>query len=387
MLPPSRKWERADKRFDLAKEPNEANRFGWVVEVDPFDAGVRPASTPRLGRFKHEGANIHVADDGNVVAYMGDDERFDYLYKFVSSRKMMDGRSQAALRHNLTLLDSGTLYVAKFSGNSAAEIDGIGQAADRRRVRRHRRVDPAGAHRRGRPGESLVDGMTADEVPVFTRLAGDKVGATKMDRPEDVEPSPTTGKVYAALTNNTNRGVGGNAGGRRGQPAQQQQARAHPRDSPRTTPTTRTTFTWRLPLVCGDPTDADTYFGGYDKTKVSPDLLPRQRGVRPRRQPVDLHRRQRAGQSNDGLFASPLEGPKRGHLKQFLTVPHGAETCGPIVADDDVTCSSRCSTRVRSPAPAPTTRRRTGPTAATRSRVPPSWRCGSRAAGSASDPR
>ncbi len=124
----SRRWERAQERFDLARHPNEAHRFGWIVEIDPYD----PASTPRkhtaMGRFKHEGANVIVSRTGQVVAYMGDDERFDYLYKFVSDKKYIPGNSPWARKHNLTLLESGTLYVAKLTGDSpAAEIDGTGR--------------------------------------------------------------------------------------------------------------------------------------------------------------------------------------------------------------------------------------------------------------------
>ena len=133
----SRKWERADERFDLAKHPNEAHRFGWVVEIDPFDPESRPRKHTALGRFKHEGANVIVAKDGHVVAYMGDDERFDYLYKFVSDKKFMKGNSWAARKHNLTLLESGTLYVAKLDQHQRRRDRRLGQAAHRRRVQRH----------------------------------------------------------------------------------------------------------------------------------------------------------------------------------------------------------------------------------------------------------
>jgi secreted PhoX family phosphatase len=116
-----RRWEHFADRFDIAKEPNEPNRFGWVVEIDPYD----PTSTPRkrtaLGRFEHEAAEPRLTRDGRVALYMGDDARFDYLYKYVSEETYRKGDSRAAREHNMELLDEGTLYVAKFTGDSPAE--------------------------------------------------------------------------------------------------------------------------------------------------------------------------------------------------------------------------------------------------------------------------
>ncbi|MGH3738448.1 MAG: PhoX family protein, partial [Micromonosporaceae bacterium] len=170
----SRKWERADERFDLTAHPHEAHRQGWIVEVDPFS----PESTPRkhtaLGRFKHEGANMIVAGNGRAVAYMGDDERFDYMYKFVSDKTVKSGTTPADRAHNLTVLETGTLYVAKFAFTSADEIDGSGKLPSDGAFNGTGEWIPL-----VRGGESLVDGMSAEEVLVFTRLAGDKVGATK----------------------------------------------------------------------------------------------------------------------------------------------------------------------------------------------------------------
>ncbi|MEJ3748324.1 PhoX family phosphatase [Actinomycetes bacterium KLBMP 9797] len=324
----SRKWDRADERFDLAKHPNEANRFGWIVEVDPLDPEAKPRKHTALGRFKHEGANVIVAKDGRVVAYMGDDERFDYLYKFVSDKKVMKGDSWTARRHNLTLLESGTLYVAKFEYTSASEIDGSGKLPS------DGAFNGAGRWIKLVQGnKSFVDGMTAAEVLTFTRLAGDKVGATKMDRPEDVEPSLLTGKVYVALTNNSNRGTGTN-------PAADE---ANPRNANRhgqvlelvedRADNAAETFTWSLPIVCGDPTDASTYFAGYDKTKVSPISCPDNVAFDGAGN-LWISTDGNALGSNDGLFATAIEGPERGHLKQFLTVPIGAETCGPFITTD-----------------------------------------------------
>ncbi len=125
---PDRRWDQVDPRFDLSKEPNEVNRFGWIVELDPYDPQSVPKKRTALGRFKHEGATVRIAEDGRVVAYSGDDERFDYIYKFVSKGTFDPGEGQQARAHNMTLLDEGDLYVGQFRGDSPeAEIDGTGR--------------------------------------------------------------------------------------------------------------------------------------------------------------------------------------------------------------------------------------------------------------------
>ncbi|SMG22057.1 hypothetical protein SAMN06295981_1233 [Corynebacterium pollutisoli] len=321
-----RKWELFDDRFDVAKEPNEVNRFGYVIEIDPMDPESTPIKHTALGRFKHEAGNIHITDDGTVVCYSGDDARFEYLYKFVSSRQVEEGN----LAHNMTLMDHGTLYVAVMEGNSPqSEIDGSGElpkdgAFDGEgRWEKLLTVDEDGN------AESHVDGFTAEEVAIFTREAADAVGATKMDRPEDVEASPVTGKVYMALTNNKYRGA----------------AEKSKEDVMEHAPVKENknglvmeidddhageAFTWNLILVCGDPEEAYTYFGGFDKEKVSPISCPDNLAF-------DEHGNLwistdgNALGSNDGLYALAVEGENRGELKCFLTVPYAAETCGPIV--------------------------------------------------------
>ncbi|KZF07059.1 phosphatase, partial [Rhodococcus sp. EPR-279] len=327
-----RKWETFDKRFDLAQEPNEANRFGYIVEVNPWDPQSAPIKHTALGRFKHEAATIYVTDDGTVVAYSGDDERFDYMYKFVSSRKMMPGTGAAAMRNNLTLLDAGTLYVATLTGDSPDEIDGSGTLPASGEFKGTGTWVPLLRTNEDGRGESLVDGMTAEEVAVFTRLAGDKVGATKMDRPEDFEPNPVTGKVYVALTNNANRGTEGKAGA----------DEANPRNTNKNGQVLEleddhagTSFTWNLLLVCGDPNEADTYFGGFDKSQVSPISCPDNLAFDSKGN-LWVSTDGNALDSNDGLFAVVLDGPRRGETRQFLTVPAGGETCGPIVSDERV---------------------------------------------------
>ncbi|MFE0487665.1 PhoX family protein [Streptomyces griseoaurantiacus] len=327
-----RKWERFDKRFDLAQEPNEVHRFGYVVEFDPYD----PASTPRkhtaLGRFKHEAATVRMTADGRPVVYSGDDERFDYFYKFVGSKRMRAGNGRAARAHNLTLLDEGTLYVARLTGDSpAAEIDGTGKpTADGEFDGGGEWIPLATATATG--AVSHVEGMTAEEVFVFTRLAGDRAGATKMDRPEDIEPSPRTGKVYVALTNNTNRGRSGYAAADEANPRNANKHGHVLELTERGGRAEATAFGWSLFLVAGDPEDPATYFAGFPKDRVSPVSCPDNVAFDPHGNLWISTDGNQLG-SHDGLFGVAVRGERRGELKQFLTVPTGAETCGPLVQE------------------------------------------------------
>ncbi|WP_240137014.1 PhoX family protein [Streptomyces sp. MUM 178J] len=322
-----RKWERFDKRFDAAQEPNEPHRFGWVVELDPYDPHSTPRKRTALGRFKHEAAQPRLTADGRPVVYMGDDERFDYFYKFVSSKRMKKGNSRHAREHNATLLDEGTLYVAKLTGDSPQDIDGSGKLPS------DGEFDGSGVWIPLATGDtSHVPGMTAEEVYVFTRLAADKVGATKMDRPEDVEPSPRTGRVYVALTNNTNRGKDGHPAADEANPRNlnkhgQVLELAEHWDDP-----AGDGFAWRLFLVAGDPEDPATYYAGFPKEKVSPISCPDNVAFDDHGNLWISTDGNKLG-SHDGLFGVATRGERRGEIKQFLTVPAGAETCGPIIQD------------------------------------------------------
>lgn len=329
-----RKWERLHERFDLAKEPNEFNRFGWVVEINPMDPNSTPVKHTSMGRFKHEAANVHVADDGTVVCYSGDDARFEYIYKFVSSKKVKEGD----IAHNMTILDEGTLYVASLEGNSPeGEITGDGDLpADGE-------FDGTGTWHKlltvtENGAESHVEGFTPEEVAVYTRLAADKVGATKMDRPEDFEVNPVNEKIYVALTNNSYRGATG------------ENAKKSEEDVKEYAPIRENKnglvmeidddfageeFTWNVLLVCGDPNAAYSYFGGFDKEKVSPISCPDNVAFDSYGN-LWIATDGNALEANDGLYAVGLEGENRGQTKLFLTVPEGAETCGPIVTDERV---------------------------------------------------
>lgn len=326
--PSSNGWEADEPRWDTrnAGYENATNQFGWIVEIDPHDPTSTPVKHTALGRFKHEGANVRVDREGRVVAYMGDDEKFDYLYKFVSRGKVSKDR-----RANLRLLSEGDLFVAKFRGDSSP-IDGSG------RLTADGAFDGSGTWL---PlvagGRSMVSGMSVEEVLVYTRLAADKVGATKMDRCEDVQPSLRTGKVYVACTNNSDRGKPGKA------PADEVNPRNQNRDGHIVELTetgnraAATTFRWNLLLVAGDPAkNASAYFAGFPKDKVSPISCPDNVAfdsvgnlwISTDGAPSSIG-------YNDGLFKVTLEGRERGRVQQFLSVPTEAETCGPVIHDRD----------------------------------------------------
>lgn len=187
------RWDTHDSRFDWTIEPNESNRFGWIVEIDPFDPHSIPKKLTALGRFKHENAAMTLSNDQRVVVYMGDDQRSEYIYKFVS-----DGRydpDQPA--RNRLLLDKGILYVAKFSSETSTDSGlGTGQWI------------PLALDTPTIDGKTLGAIFTdMGELLIKTRQAADAVGATPMDRPEWVAVHPKTREVYVTLTNNADRGA------------------------------------------------------------------------------------------------------------------------------------------------------------------------------------
>ncbi|GJE27279.1 PhoX family protein [Methylobacterium organophilum] len=305
-------WGRFHPRFDLAKMPNEPNRFGWVVEIDPFDPASTPKKRTALGRFRHEGAAGITAADGRYVVYLGDDERFQHVYRFVSAARVAPDRAG-----NADLLDSGTLSVARF------EADGTG------------RWLPL-VH--GRNGLDAGNGFDSQaDVLIETRRAAKLLGATPMDRPEDMEANPKTGRVYVMLTNNAKR------------TAEQVDA-ANPRPlnlfghvieiTPDGGDQTAETFRWEVMIQCGDPakpevkatfsprTTADGWFGMPDNCAFD--------GRGRLWIATDGNNRRATGRA-DGIWAIETEGPRRGTARHFLQVPVGAEMCGPCFTPDDET--------------------------------------------------
>ena len=301
-------WGRFDDRFNVNKEPNEPNRFGWVVEVDPMDPSSTPKKRTALGRFKHEGAESVVAPNGRVVVYMGDDQKFDYVYKFVT-KAAYDAKDRAA---NKDLLDEGALYVARFDADGTVAwlplVYGQGP------LTKENGFDSQG------------------EVMIEARRAADLLEATPMDRPEDVEPDPNTGRVYVMLTNNSDRttdqldAVNARAKNQTGQIVEIIEPDGD---------FTATTSRWELLVQCGDPADEaagatwnsatseNGWFGSPDNCAVDPSG----------RLWVSTDGNQKTGAA-DGVWALDTDGEVRGTGHAFFRAPVGAEVCGPRFTDD-----------------------------------------------------
>jgi len=178
-------WHEHDERFLVDFHPNEANRFGWVIEFDPYNPNSQPVKRSALGRFSHENVAHKLAKDGRVAFYSGDDAKFEYVYKFIT-RDAWDGSQGPQNGH---LLDHGVLHVARFNDDGTGEwlplVCGQGELTEENGF------------------ESQAD------VLVHARLAADVVGATPMDRPEWVTVHPETGDVYISMSNNVKRGEEG----------------------------------------------------------------------------------------------------------------------------------------------------------------------------------
>jgi secreted PhoX family phosphatase len=306
-------WGKWYDRFDVTREPNEANRFGWIVEIDPFDPTSTPKKRTALGRMKHEGAAGIINRDGRYVVYTGDDERFDYVYKFVT-RGTVDRNNPAA---NRDLLDQGTLYVAKYSPDGTGEWLPL-------------------VH--GQSPLTAANGFNSQaDVLIEARRAGDVLGATKMDRPEDVEANPRTNKVYVILTNNADR-------------KPDQTDAANPRADNKfghiiemTVPDgdhAATRFTWEILVKCGDPavaavgasfssaTSKDGWFGMPDNCAID--------GEGRLWIATDGNSDKETGRA-DGVWGLETEGEGRATSKLFFRCPAGAELCGPAFTPDDET--------------------------------------------------
>jgi len=298
-------WGQVDKRFDISKHPNEINRAGYIVEIDPLDPASTPKKRTALGRFKHENAEVVVADNGHVVVYLGDDERSEFLYKFVSANKYNPAGG------NADLLENGALFVARFSD------DGKGEWIE---------LTPA------------ATGMASQaEVCIHTRMAASTVGATTMDRPEWVAANPLKSEAYCCLTNNKNRGKKPNKGGD-ASPVGGPNPRAGNKYGqivrwvPDNGDHTASEFSWDLFVVAGNPTVHKDERAGSDNVTAqnmfnSPDglVFDRKGGLWIQTDGNYSNKGDFAGQGNNQMLYADT---KTGDIKRFMVGPKECEITG-----------------------------------------------------------
>ena len=298
-------WARTDERFDVAKHPNESNRNGWIVEVDPTDPDSTPKKRTALGRFKHENAEVVINNDGRVVIYMGDDERGEFLYRYISNGTYAPGNDTDGLMEN------GTLYAAKFADDGTGVWMSLSAAA-------------TGA---ASEGEALI----------HARMGGSKVGATTMDRPEWVAANPNKAEVYCCLTNNKNRGVKTNRGG-----DETPVGGPNPREAnkygqivrwwPDGADHTSEGFTWDLFVMAGNPTvHTDSRAGSSNVNEGnmfnSPDGLAFDHSGLLWIQTDGKYTNEGdfAGQGNNQMLAAD---PATGEIRRFMVGPKECEVTG-----------------------------------------------------------
>lgn len=311
------RWPEHDERFDAVKNPNEPNRFGWVVEVDPMDPNSTPVKRTALGRAAHEGAWVAVTRDGRAVVYSGEDARNEYIYKFVSRDRIRPaGNGLTAAQANRELLDHGTLYVARF------DADGTGSWLPL-------------VH--GQEPLTAANGFADQgEVVIKSRQASDALRATRMDRPEWLAIDPFSGSVYCTLTNNADRGKPGMPGA----------DAANPRDGNthghiirwnETNDFDATQFRWNHLVLAGDPTQARAEARGNIRGDLfaCPDGLAfDDRGmlwVQTDAHATQMYKGEFANIGNNQMLACDLE---TGQMRRFLTGPTNCEVTGMTMTPD-----------------------------------------------------
>ena len=293
-------WQQFDPRFDLDKEPNEANRFGWVVEFDPYDPQSIPIKRTALGRFAHENVAHKIGKDGRLAFYSGDDSKFEYIYKFIT-RDAWDGTLGAS--HG-RLLDDGILYAARFKEDgSACWLPLLF----------------------GENGLTAENGFVDQaDVLIHARAAADMVGATKMDRPEWITVHPHTDDVFVSLTNNSDRGSDGKPGKDAANPRNQNLFGHIIKFSE--ADATATEFSWHVFVLGGE---------GEGEQFANPDgLYIDDRGV------LWIQTDVSSSVMNDGPFKEfgnnqmLAADPTTGEIRRFLTGPVGCEVTGVIMTPD-----------------------------------------------------
>ena len=293
-----------DARFDISKNPNEPHRAGYIVEIDPADPDSTPVKHTALGRFKHENAAYALAPDGRVIVYMGDDERGEFMYKWLSRDKYVPGGDTS------TLLSEGQLFVAKFNMDQSGEWIALTPEAT---------------------------GMSAPEIAIFSRMAASAVGATTMDRPEWIAVNPTAVEGYCCLTNNRNRGVKPNAGGddtsaNGPNPREVNNYGQIVRWRPSGDNHASNTFEWDLYVMAGNPTNQEGLYKGSSNVNAgnmfnSPDgMMFDTTGIMwIQTDGNDKNEGEFEGMGNNQMLAGD---PVTGEIRRFLTGPKGSEVTG-----------------------------------------------------------
>lgn len=308
-------WYKFDPRFDLAQEPNEPHRFGWVVEIDPLDPKARPIKRTALGRFKHENAELVIAEDGHVVVYLGDDERGEHIYRFVS-RNTYNPSDRAA---NRNLLDDGELFVARFNEDGSGEWLSL---------------------EHGQNGLTPDNGFQSQaQILIHARLAATQVGATTMDRPEWVAVHPHEPMVFCTLTNNKNRGIETHQAVNGPNPRAENHYGQIVRWLPSAGQHNAKDFQWDLFLMAGNPeVHGGTPYAGSsnitgDNMFNSPDGIGFDQGGRLWIQSDGNYSNQGdfAGQGNNQMLSAD---PKTGEIRRFLTGPVACEITGLAFTED-----------------------------------------------------
>lgn len=310
-----RNWGDHIDRFNINKEPREANRFGWMVEFDPYNPNSTPRKLTSLGRFEHEGTTVVCKPGQPLVAYTGDDDEFQCVYKFVSRDTYQPDNPE----NNRDLLVHGTLYAAKFHDDGRGEWLSLVYGQNGLDANNHF--------------------YSQADVMIECRAAAEIVGATKMDRPEDVETNPVNDCTYVMLTKNKKRKSPNSANMRGNNRAGHILEIVHPgHDGNRDH--TQTQFTWNTFILGGDPTQTDPDLRGVYGPAVSehgwftnPDNLAFDHSghmwvATDGCEDFGFH---------DGLWAVPTSGTHRAVPKHFFGCPKGAEICGPEFTPDGST--------------------------------------------------
>ncbi len=310
------RWHEHDERFDAVKNPNEPNRFGWVVELDPYDPASTPVKRTALGRAAHEGAWVALTRDRRAVVYSGEDARFEYIYKFVSRDAVKPGGGKA----NRELLDHGTLFVARFDADGKGRWLPVVQ---------------------GQGPLTAANGFADQgEVLIKARQASDALGATKMDRPEWLAIDGRDGWVYCTLTNNSSRGAANQPG----------VDAANPRANNSMGSIIRwkedgdfdaATFQWNHLVHAGDPANERAeakgnvlgdMFGCPDGIAFGPGGL---LWVQTDAHATQMYKGEFKRIGNNQMLACDV---RNGEVRRFLTAPTNCEVTGVTFTPDGRTC-------------------------------------------------